>query len=705
MASAALVAAALGAPVTGLAQDPGTPTTTTAPEPPPTPTTTEPPPPQTVPEPAPTVTEPAPDPVAPAPDPAPAAPAPAAPAADAPPLFLPDLPRTSVTPPVSTETPEGASASDALGTNRGDDPPAGANGGGGGAGDLGTLLPATGAADVPSFFIDSFGVPPFLLPIYQAAGIEYGVPWQVLAAINAVETDYGRDLAVSSAGALGWMQFLPATFARFGVDGSGDGRADPYNPVDAIFSAAGYLHAAGADRDLAAAIFAYNHSASYVASVLSRARLLGGLPADLVSALSGLAQGRPPVLGAAEALGGDGPATTLRLRTKPAAAVVAVADGVVVRIGHDSRLGRYLQLRDVFGNTYTYGALGATARRYPVLAHEPRRPAPPAPPRAVRASGTLPALASTNWKAVAARRARPATKAAAAAVPLSAYDRRLLGGVAARDVRYRPLRTGARVIAGTILAHTDAASGRLAFEIRPAGGRAPQIQPRPVVAGWKLLRESAHGTPLLGGAAPAGIGRVLLLDKRELQREVLADDHIAIYPCGREDIRAGRIDRRVLATLKFLAMSGLHPTVSSLQCGHGLLTSAGEDDHPAGAAVDIAAVNGVPIAGNQGPGSIAEATIKRLLALQGALRPQRIISLNAVGGADNTLAMPDHADHIHIGFAASGAGTTLKARNSDGVVPASSWRRLSQRLSRIANPSVAATPSPAARVSPPAGRP
>src|SRR5271166_4315078 len=52
---------------------------------------------------------------------------------------------------------------------------------------------------VPGFFVESFGVPPFLLPIFQAAGIAYGVPWQVLAAINQIETDYGRDLSVSSA--------------------------------------------------------------------------------------------------------------------------------------------------------------------------------------------------------------------------------------------------------------------------------------------------------------------------------------------------------------------------------------------------------------------------------------------------------------------------------------------------------------------------
>jgi hypothetical protein len=71
---------------------------------------------------------------------------------------------------------------------------------------------------VPNFFIDSFRIPPFLIPIYQAAGIEYQVPWQVLGAINEIETDYGRNLSVSSANAVGWMQFhrraLPARRGR-----------------------------------------------------------------------------------------------------------------------------------------------------------------------------------------------------------------------------------------------------------------------------------------------------------------------------------------------------------------------------------------------------------------------------------------------------------------------------------------------------------
>jgi murein DD-endopeptidase MepM/ murein hydrolase activator NlpD len=117
--------------------------------------------------------------------------------------------------------------------------------------------------------------PPYLIPIYKQAGRRYDVPWRVLAAINGIETDYGQNLSVSSAGAVGWMQFMPATWQEWGVDADHDGQANPYSPQDAIFAAARYLQASGASHDLAGAIFAYNHADWYVAEVLMRARMLG----------------------------------------------------------------------------------------------------------------------------------------------------------------------------------------------------------------------------------------------------------------------------------------------------------------------------------------------------------------------------------------------------------------------------------------------
>ncbi|HEX7524840.1 MAG TPA: lytic transglycosylase domain-containing protein, partial [Gaiellaceae bacterium] len=114
-----------------------------------------------------------------------------------------------------------------------------------------------------------------LLGIWQRAGSTYGIPWQVLAAINKVESNFGRNMGPSSAGAIGWMQFMPDTWLRWGTDANGDGVADPWNPDDAILSAARYLAAAGGATDLYRSVYAYNHADWYVTEVLDLANLYG----------------------------------------------------------------------------------------------------------------------------------------------------------------------------------------------------------------------------------------------------------------------------------------------------------------------------------------------------------------------------------------------------------------------------------------------
>jgi hypothetical protein len=104
-------------------------------------------------------------------------------------------------------------------------------------------------------------IPARLIPVYQQAAGAYGLGpdgWAWLAAVNRIETDFGRDTATSSAGAVGWMQFEPATWTEYGVDGDGDGRTDPYDPADAIGAAARYLRALGAPTDWQRAIRSYN---------------------------------------------------------------------------------------------------------------------------------------------------------------------------------------------------------------------------------------------------------------------------------------------------------------------------------------------------------------------------------------------------------------------------------------------------------------
>ena len=221
------------------------------------------------------------------------------------------------------------------------------------------VLPAPKTRGVPNILLDGFRVPPFLLPIYQAAGVQYGVRWEILAAINSIETDYGRNLNVSTAGALGWMQFMPSTWAGYGVDANNDGRRDPYNPVDAIFAAARYLRAAGAGTDLRRAIFAYNHADWYVNDVLRRAHALSALPPEVVSSLSGMTLGRFPIAAPATYAGRLSPKAIRarvssgnasiateggtrrgrRIFAKAGSPVVAIQDSRVIAMGSSPRLG------------------------------------------------------------------------------------------------------------------------------------------------------------------------------------------------------------------------------------------------------------------------------------------------------------------------------------------------------------------------------
>ncbi len=104
--------------------------------------------------------------------------------------------------------------------------------------------------------------PQKLRKLYDQAQGRFEVPWQVLAAVNYVESKFGRILGPSSAGALGPMQFLPSTWAEYG------GGGDILDPRDSIIGAARYLRASGAPSDLRGALFAYNPSDAYVDAIL-----------------------------------------------------------------------------------------------------------------------------------------------------------------------------------------------------------------------------------------------------------------------------------------------------------------------------------------------------------------------------------------------------------------------------------------------------
>jgi hypothetical protein len=694
---------------------------------------------------------------------------------------------------------------------------------------------ATSAASAQA--LGFYRIPLFLLPIYRAAAIQYDVPWQILAAINEVETNYGSDLSVSSAGAEGWMQFEPSTWLQYGVDALDAGYADPYNPVDAIFAAARYLHAAGASQDLRTAILAYNHSEAYANSVLLRAKLISSYPKAVIATLTGLVDARLPLTGkqvswgallptpassatanakavtgkakagstasdstpgsvvapsstaatAAAQTGKSGstaaagstpgsvvaPSPTaaaadaagvaeaanaapqfVELMSAPNASVVAVQDGRILGLGNSHRLGKYVILRDIYGDVFTYAGLGSIAPSYRL---------PKVPSAALIASAKTPAAGAGTGDPASGQRASAGSDlpltlwvkqshaqttssqdsvpaGSAESVPAVTGKVRLFANpgnpdalaAAARVTSTAPLtgtghgrslRRGSLVAEGTVLGHVlvpkDARDGHLRFAVQPAGDIGA-IDPRPVLENWKELGAALHPhgakgqTDLLGATA----SDVFLLSKSQLELAVLSDPGITLNARARHEVASGVIDRRVLAVLAFLSRSGLKPTVQALHRGPSLSTAAGRlstGDSDTGGAVDISKVNGIPIAGHEGSGSIADSAIRTLLTLQGEFAPYQIASLMKYPDGTNTFATRAHSNAIQIDFQPSaaalglthaGAGKAAHSATSGRTAPlpfvvssdltSTQWNELLARIGSLPAPTVAAKPSSAA---------
>ncbi|MBS1887815.1 MAG: lytic murein transglycosylase [Actinobacteria bacterium] len=559
---------------------------------------------------------------------------------------------------------------------------------------------------VPNFVINSFEIPPFLLPIYQACGSEYGIPWEVLAAINKIETDFGRNLNVSSAGAVGWMQFLPSTWETYGLDANGDGVKDPYNPVDAICAAAHYLKVAGGQKNLYGAILAYNHADWYAQEVLTYARAYGRIPSDLVGSLTGLTEGAHfPIAAdarysdelaartsledsaatakigsnAAEVISSSPNPRGINVFAKAGAPVVAVNDGVIRKMGNSARLGNFVILEDTYGNRYTYAGLGKLVRNGRTIVtpggQEKQLPAEEA--------GEQP---RSRLRALPQRSGKKVEKEQKAVELIE------------KSAGKGSIRVGSKVIAGTVISHVapvaEGSDAHINFSIRPAGKGAPQIDPKPILDGWKLLEATAiyrakGKNPFNEKLSGAG---VLLLSKEALEQRVLHDKGLDIYQCGREDIEQGKIDRRVLAVLEYLRTKGFTMRISALECGHSYLTESGNvSEHSSGDAVDISEIDGVPVAGHQGPGTLVHELIEDVLELQGPMQPHQVISLENFPG-EVSFAEPSHYDHVHIGYRPIEAGNPLEAQYQALLKP-NQWQHLITRLGQIENPRVPIEPS------------
>ncbi|MGI9021428.1 MAG: M23 family metallopeptidase, partial [Solirubrobacterales bacterium] len=469
------------------------------------------------------------------------------------------------------------------------------------------------------------------------------------------------------------------------------------------------------------------HADWYVDEVLLYAKQYGNLPDDLVGSLTGLTEGaRFPVAADAryaddisEGEHGKGAmGRSIDIFTRRGAPVIAVNDGIIERVGSNARLGEHVVLRDPYGNRFTYAGLGEVSSVHPVPEHgrdakaAPEDERPSAGPGSARRSEG-PANTEDARERVAAYPDRAEVSGprdgasrleGVRADAFAVYERLSDDGMLRFDrdrMDLEPLREGSKVVAGTVLGRIGDEGGRLAphvaFAIRPAGRGAPRINPKPILDGWKLLEataiyRAAGKDPFEDARASAG--QVLLMSKEQLVRRVLDDPKVAIYPCGRQDVATGQIDRRVLALLGYLSASGFRLGVTSLQCGHSTLTASGNvSNHSTGSAVDIATLNGLPVLGNQGRGSITETVVREVLDLQGAMVPDELISLMDLGGP--SFAMSDHADHVHVGYSAldAGGGSATPGTGLTRVLKPRQWKRLVGRLSEIENPKVPTKPS------------
>jgi hypothetical protein len=137
--------------------------------------------------------------------------------------------------------------------------------------------------------------------------------------------------------------------------------------------------------------------------------------------------------------------------------------------------------------------------------------------------------------------------------------------------------------------------------------------------------------------------------KPELTQRVLSDSRLSIYPGGRDDLAAGRVDVRVITVMEYLADTFGQVSVSCLVSGHRLYARPGViSAHIYGRAVDVSALGGTPIAGHQQVGSVTEQAVRSLLLLPQGMQPAQVISLIGLGGPSFPLA--DHWNHIHIGY-------------------------------------------------------
>jgi hypothetical protein len=249
---------------------------------------------------------------------------------------------------------------------------------------------------------------------------------------------------------------------------------------------------------------------------------------------------------------------------------------------------------------------------------------------------------------------------------------------------------------------------------------------QPVLQAWRQLYAALHpeGATRDAGLLGATAGDAFLLSTKALRQAVLSDPGISLDACARHDVEVSAIDNRVLAALVFLSRSGLKPTVGSISCArrvsHGFSMPGTGVQGPL-AAIELTEVNGIPIAGHEGPGSITDLTVRTLMTLQGRFAPTEIESLMRYPGSANTVANPHRFASIRLSFAArrpgpvASAASVISAKATSGAAASISasaggarsvkagvglsstqWGALLSRIGALPQPAVSRRRSPGA---------
>jgi hypothetical protein len=432
---------------------------------------------------------------------------------------------------------------------------------------------------IPGSSCAGSGVPPVLIPIFQGAAARYGLGPQgasVLAGINEIETAFGTNLNVSSAGAMGWMQFISSTWEIYGVDANGDGVKDPYNPEDAIYAAASYLSAAGMPADTYDAIYSYNHADWYVQEVLANAACYAGI-------------------GTSAAGGGFALTPQLQVLSCSPAADWRKAIPDEYMTAFENAAARYeLGEKGVW-------ALAAVARLESNFGRGMGK-------EQMRKFGPL-GLDGSEWKTYAVdgdedghiRRSDPADSAATLA---------------------RLIWSRGSIRAG-LFTHNQ--------------------------AHWYVQAVLAQAAQVEGGCQQESVDWAVALPDASATAPINWNNLTLSNELERRDLTTGAIDPRIVGLIG--AITQEHQlTISALRSDHSEYTASGYvSNHFFGRAMDIAAVDGVSCTDTAVDAPCAN--LARTLAyLPAPAHPTELIYCFDVDGPGPAFALPDHCDHVHVGF-------------------------------------------------------